>query len=121
MVWSSLPRIVIMRSSVKRPSFTLRIRENSDAAIPVSFSAARTRSLRSSSTPMILAARIARLFKIRIRHPEVAEYIAAALHQFKIVVAHRKASLAMLAYLPTLSKEMFCVHLLGLRHPEGRA
>jgi hypothetical protein len=27
----------------------------------------------------------------------------------------------MLAYLPALSKEMFCVHILGLRHPEGRA
>jgi hypothetical protein len=59
---SSWPRIELIRSSVKRSSFTFPIRKNSVRATLVSLSASRVESLCSSSVRMILAARIARAF-----------------------------------------------------------
>ena len=75
-----------MRSMVKRASLTLRMRENSDAATPVSAFAARTLSLRRSSTAMIFGGQDgARLFEVGIRVAEIAEHVAAAAYELKAV------------------------------------
>src|SRR6266481_163771 len=70
-----------MRSIVKRSSFTLRMRENSDAATPFCCTDAQRAGIKHADD--LGGQDRARLLKLGIRITEVAEDVAAAARDFE--------------------------------------